>query len=109
MSWNGPGSVTVIMASVDTTVLPFSQKIVGSGAAPVAEQVSVVFTITSGDGHGLTVSVSGQATPNPVMVSMAVHGVVKLPVAAQVTLNQPLGTVVVLAADPSVHIKVGSG
>jgi len=48
-------------------------------------------------------------TPNPVMVSMAVHGVVKLPVAAQVTLNQPLGTVVVLAADPSVHIKVGSG
>jgi len=36
---------------------------------------------------------------NPVMVALALHGVVKLPVAVQVRLNTPLGSATLLVVD----------
>ena len=50
----------------------------------------------------------------PLTVSLALHGVVKLPVAVQVKLNEPPDNVIVLLLDTttpslSVHWKLGSG
>ena len=49
------------MALPDTTVVPFNQEYNGGGEPPVDEHVSIVLTLISDVGIGVTVRFSAQA------------------------------------------------